>query len=265
MRTNFKLGLWLLVGSAVLGSGCSSDRRRGSVPADPLATRAGFCEEWGKRACTAPVVQACLAVDAAACAAKQADYCLSTLPSGYASDNAKACLDAVGSAYADDRLKAEEYEVVINFGAPCDKLIEGPGVSGSTCSVTNDCNTLDDLVCVSRPGQTGTCQVPVVQGGGRSCVEAYQLCEEGFYCNGSNCVEGKLEGQACSAQEPCGVDLNCAGPEGAKTCVLKGQTTAPCTSDDDCVSKICARSGSSGVCAPEIRLAPADPLCENLR
>jgi hypothetical protein len=265
MRTTFKLGFGLLLASALLGSGCGSDRKRGAAPADPLATVTGFCEEWGKRACSAPVVEVCLATDAAACANQQAQYCVLRMPPNYASDNAQTCLDAVGAAYSDARLTAKEYDTVINRGPPCDKLIEGPGQSGSPCSETSDCNTLDNLVCVSKPGAEGTCQVPVVQGGGRTCVEAFHLCEPGFYCNGSNCIEGPGEGQPCSPQVPCGEDFTCTAPEGSAICVAKKPNTAACSSDEECVSKICSRSASSGVCAPEIRLAAADPLCENLR
>jgi hypothetical protein len=192
-----------MLASALLGSGCGSDRKRTAIEADPLASVTGFCQEWGKRACSAPVVEACLATDATACANQQALFCVSLLPPGYASDNAKACLDAVGAAYSNATLTAKEYDTVINLGPPCDKLIEGPGVAGSPCRATSECNTLDNLVCVSKPGAEGSCQVPVIQGGGRSCVEAFHQCAPGFYCNGSNCIEGPAEGQPCSAQVPC--------------------------------------------------------------
>jgi hypothetical protein len=267
MRTTFNLGFGLLLASAVLGSGCGSDRRRGATPEDPLATKTGFCQEWGKKACGTQVMAACLGDTVDACIEAQGDFCEAIVPPNYASENAQRCLDAVGAAYSDARLTAQEYETVIHLGAPCDKLIAGPGQEGSPCRATPECNTLDDLVCVSKPGGSGTCQIPVVQGGGRSCVEPYQLCEKGFYCNGSNCVESRSEGQPCSASEPCAEEMKCAGEEGAKTCAPKGQITNPCATDDDCVSKICAKSGTAatGVCAPQIVLGPADPLCANLR
>lgn len=266
MRTNYQLGLGLLLVGALLGSGCGSDRKRAPVVEDPLATRTGFCEEWGAKACSDPVREACLAASKEACIAKQADYCLLLVKPDYAPDNAKTCLEAVGAAYSDAKLTAQEYEIVINLGAPCNKLIAGPGQSGSSCRETWECNTLDDLVCIIREGATiGTCEVPVVQGGGLSCVELFQKCAPGFYCNGSNCIVGKAEGEPCSAAEPCGLDLNCA--VASATCEPKGRATDPCENDNDCATKICAKTGTTnaGVCAPQIVLGPADPLCANLR
>ncbi len=265
MRTTVKLLSWFLVGSAAVSTGCGSDKKHGTQQEDPLEHVTGFCQEWGRRACNATVVDAC-ASKVEDCQEKQALFCLSILPPNYAKKNAKACLDAVAAAYLDAKLDAKEYDTVINLGPPCDKLIEGPGEAGAACRDTFECNTLEDLICVARPGEPGTCQVPVTQGGGRSCIEAFQVCESDFYCNGSNCVERRAAGQPCSAQDPCTEDSTCAGPEGAAVCTPKKPDREPCTSDDECVSKLCGLSGAgaTGRCAPQILLDVADPLCSNL-
>jgi|SoiMethySBSTD1v2_1073268.scaffolds.fasta_scaffold04190_15 hypothetical protein len=262
MRTTVKLLSWLLVGSAAV-SGCGSDKKHGAQQVDPLAEVTGFCAEWGKRACNANVLEAC-ASKLEDCQEKQALFCLSILPPNYARKNADACLAAVSTAYADAKLDAKEYATVIDLAAPCDKLIEGPGEAGAACRETFECNTLEDLICVALPGEPGTCQVPVTQGGGRSCVEAFQVCESDFYCNGSNCVERRAAGQPCSAQDPCMEDSTCAGPEGSAVCTPKKPDREPCTSNDECASKICGLSVTGGRCAPQILLDVADPLCSNL-
>jgi hypothetical protein len=250
-------------------AGACSGAKAGTDPVDPLETRSGFCERWGKSACSAEVVDRCLAADATVCAESQTVFCETILPgSGYSKQFAQVCLNAVKAAYADAELTREEHDTVIDLGPPCDKLIEGPGQVGDACSgKDSDCNTLEDLKCVARPGETGTCQVPTIVGGGRSCRQLHETCEEGFFCNGENCIERLGEGSLCSASAPCAEDLKCEGPDGAQTCVPKAELGGPCGNENDCVTGLCAKAPGavSGVCDNKIILTSADPLCENLR
>ena len=257
---------WVWVPLALVG-GCSG-AKEGTIPADPLETRSGFCEQWGKNACSAQVVDRCLAPDAAKCAETQTVFCESILPgSGYSKQFAKQCLDAVKTAYADAELTREEVDTVLRLGAPCDRLIEGPGNLGDACNGDSGCNTLEGLRCIARAGETGTCQVPTIVGGGLSCRQPHETCAEGFFCNGVNCIVRLGAGELCSASAPCAEALKCVGDPDTATCVPKAQLGGSCAADDDCVTALCARAAGamSGVCDNKIILTSADPLCGNLR
>jgi hypothetical protein len=263
MRTTVRLLGWLLLGSAALAGGCGSDHKNPRRIADPLENVTGFCEEWGKRACNQLVADACLAKSLEECAAAQAVHCVNTMKPNYDKKNAVACLDEVQKAYADAKLTAAEHEVVVNLRAPCDKLFEGPGTAGFPCTANHECNTLENFECVIHADGQGTCEVPEVQAGGFPCAAPYQVCGEAFYCNGQNCLVRPAVGQPCSMTVPCTDDATCVGIEGAGVCTAKLADREACTDPDECVSGICAFSGTNGRCAPHILLDAADPLCDN--
>jgi hypothetical protein len=259
----------LLMALAGMAAACSG-AREGSGVANPLASTEGFCTQWAKNACSKDVLANCAAQNVESCIATQKDFCVSILPSeGYSSKFAAPCLKAVKDAYADARLNAAEREAVIRLGAPCDKLIRGPGGVGATCSRDADCNTLESLTCVTKGSAGGTCQVPQEVGGGFACAQPQQTCAMGFFCDGANCLARRQLDDPCTADLPCAEDLKCpAGPDGgSSTCVAKAEVGGTCAGDDDCKSGICAKSASasSGVCTAEIILRADDQICGNLR
>lgn len=208
---------------------------------DPLRTREGFCAEWGEAACTKEVVSACAATDAEACAAAQAAHCMAVVSAGaYERSLARACLDSVRDAYADEKLTAAEAAVVLRGGAPC------------------------DFVCVEVDGE---CVPPEVVGGGQECSDAATICEEGFYCDGSNCLAVRTEGRACSDTIPCAEGLKCVEGTSGMVCEAKAGPGQPCATGEDCVSGICTlpAGDDEGICANEIILSAAEPTCSDLR
>ncbi len=242
----------------------------GSGGSSTLANTTSFCQAWGKAACNAEVVDACGASDADACARSQQGFCLNIVDIvGYNSQHAQECLDAVKAAYTDANLDAEELEVVLHLADPCHRLIKGSGNAGATCSENADCNTLDDLRCVIKPGQTqGSCQVPEEVGGGDRCDGPEQVCAEGYYCSVSNCIAYKDLGDACTYDAECSPENRCNAVAGADgECIARLEDTEICTADAECQSHICARSvnATEGVCVSDIRLSAAIPLCEDLR
>jgi hypothetical protein len=240
-----------------------------------------FCESFGRSACNETVVSKCSGggTDTDKCIASQAAFCMSKLesPAFYNSKNAKVCLNAVAEAYKDAKLSAAEVQVVRELAAPpCDQLIKGPGSLGSTCTRTQDCNTLEDLSCVIRPGDsTGSCQVPEIVGGGFSCTAPEKVCADGFYCNGQNCIEQPNQaGADCASDIPCGSGFNCidtspdAGtgqPCGAEAsscvCQAKISTGGACTLASECKSGVCAGK----ICQELVELTAEAAFCADLR
>lgn len=232
-RHRFSL-LWGLV----LSAGCSGDD--GSAP-DPYVTREGFCGEWAKAACTSRVVSACAATDQDACVATQAQFCTGVVSAeAYRKELARSCVSRVRSAYADERLTPEEARIVLTGGAPC------------------------DFACIDVDGE---CLEPTIVGGGMECTDPTSVCDEGFYCDGTNCLALRTEGRECSASMPCAPELKCVGEEGAQVCEAKAATGEPCATGDDCVSGICSlpAGAAEGICGAEIILSTAEPACMNLR
>jgi hypothetical protein len=244
---------------AALFAGCGSSKSRsGNI----YGTEEQFCAQWGKAACNAKVVSACAAATAESCVEKQAAYCMGLVPPNYSSKNAKACIDKVKAAYADAKLSAEEVAIVRDLGAPCDKLNKGPKQLGELCYASDECDGLQDLVCVIKLGAPdGTCQVPNQVGGGFSCKGADEVCGTGFYCDGSNCIAKLGTGETCSPEIPCLEDHLCQGT----ICVAKGATAASCADNQECLSGICAKPAlGPGKCVDSVVLTPTDPVCQSL-
>jgi hypothetical protein len=243
-----------------------------------LADVQSFCAEWAKRACNELVVGRCAAESNEACIAAQQTFCESLIPDGhYSATTASACLDAVEAAYSDAVLTADERDTVRRLGEPCDKIVSGSVGKDGECTTDGDCNRDVDLACVKKAGAaTGKCEKPTTVGGGISCADPDVTCEEGFYCDGAHCVEALGEGKSCSATAPCKSDFQCltaAGvPPGASDGGVEAATCQPlkkiggaCTTDADCLSRICApRVNSTAVCAEEIVLTPSEPICIDL-
>ncbi|MCE7889248.1 MAG: hypothetical protein DYH12_06030 [Sorangiineae bacterium PRO1] len=251
----------LIVPLVLLGlyAGCGSSKSR---PGDAYGTEDQFCKQWGKAACNSTVVSACAAASVDSCVEKQAAFCMGLVPPYYASKNAKSCIDKVKAAYADGKLTAAEKAVVRDAAAPCDKLNKGPKLAGETCDASDECDGLADLECVIKPGAPdGTCQVPKEVGGGFSCKAPDEVCAEGFYCDGSNCIAGKTSGETCSEDVACAPEFLCQGT----LCLPKGDTAASCQSDAECKSGICAKPAvGPGKCVDSVVLTPTDPICQSL-
>lgn len=259
------LALGLLFLSLPLG--CSSD----DPPPDPLAKREGFCRAWAEAACQQKVLDACNAPDKADCVATQSDFCLALVPSEYSSKRAEACLSAVKNAYRDAVLSADDIQVVLKLGAPCDQLSLGAAKQGEACSANEDCNTAGGFRCVIKAGDdSGSCEKPEEMGGGDPCDEPQQVCADGYFCNGENCVAYKRAGATCQGDYQCRPSDHCVlADEEAEdpTCEPRLKRAEPCTADSECQSLYCAKDEdeADGLCADSLVLTLREPLCKNLR
>ena len=257
MKISFVL-LCLAVG---IGACSSSD-----APPDPYASVASFCESWASSACNETVVLACSGADKAdstltqACITSQTAFCQTGLDipaTGYSSKNALACLTAVQSAYSDGKLNAQEIATVRHRGSPCNQLIKGAAAEGEPCTKDDDCNTLDDYLCLMKAG-TGTCQIPSVSANGDPCTAAGATCNPGYYCD-DNCVKSKVEGAKCTESFECAAGLTC---DAATTKCVAIVSSGNCTVDSDCaLGKIC----DAGLCVASITLGASNEICKDLR
>lgn len=247
---------------------CSAEKEGPKAPPSPYDTAAGFCEKWAEAACNDDVVSACSGggADVEACQDSQQAFCAQLVTESRYTDSkadAEACVDAVKAAYADGVLSAEEAETVLRLRNDCETISSGSGAEGASCQSDADCSTRDGLACVVPLGEaTGTCYVPVEQGGGFECTGADQVCAEGFYCNGEICQRRKVDGEVCSDTLPCLESLQCFG----SVCRPKAPVSSACSSDEECASGLCAKGSSeTGLCSAQIILSATEPTCQNLR
>lgn len=257
------IALCLLALSLPLACGVDEE-----TPPDPLATRTGFCQAWGENACQPDVVENCNAPDTAACVDSQADFCLGILPENYDVKLARECLAGVKAAYKDAKLSADDIAVVLKLGAPCDQLSAGTADEGEACSKNDDCNTAGGFVCVLKGAATeGSCEKPVEVGAGQRCKGANEVCPDGFYCNGTNCVALGESGDTCETDSECAPSDRCVGAADALTCEPRLARSEACTEDADCQSLYCAKADgeTEGLCAGTIVLSLNEPLCAQLR
>jgi len=251
----------------VTSFGCKSEK---DTPPDPLATRVGFCQAWAERACSEEVVADCNARTTAACQDTQSDFCLGIIPENYSSAHAKECLDAVGDAYADGNLTADELAVVLKLAEPCDKLSSGTQTDGESCRASDECDTAGGFTCITKAGaKTGACGKPEEVAAGEACDGPAQVCRDGYFCNGENCVVYKKTGASCEGDYMCKPEDRCVIETDATsgTCEARAELSEDCKSDDDCQSHYCSieEDSTSGICAARIRLGVHEPLCANLR
>lgn len=162
----------------------------------------------------------------------------------------------------DARLTGLEIATVRHRGDPCNHLIAGPLGAGRSCVSDDDCDTLENYLCVSKSG-SGSCQIPAVVSNGNSCAAPGAVCNIGYYCY-DNCVQSKGIGKACAADFECGTGLDCI-PDTA-TCEAR-VSSANCSIDDDCTTGACDIPANSdrGRCVSSIVLAPSESTCEDLR
>src|ERR1041385_8975564 len=263
---------------AVTASACST--KKDTLGDAQLADVKGFCAEWANRACNDQVVSRCAAESKDAWAAAQQSFCESLVPDGeYSALTASTCLEAVSAGYADAVLTADERDTVRKLGPPCDKIRSGSTGKGGDCTEDSDCNRDVDLACVKKAGnESGKCETPTTVSGGISCADPDVVCDDGFYCDGSHCVEAVGSGASCSGGVPCKADFQCVtaggtpldgsadGGASSGTCAPLKKTGEAGGRDGDCVSRICAPriNSPSGVCAEQILLTPSESICIDL-
>jgi len=249
-----------------LGMGaCSSTENE----PDPNGTVSGFCGNWAKAACSDSVVLTCSGEDKVdaeltdGCVSKQRVFCEGLLPAtGFSSEKASQCLSAVQAAYKDARLTAAEIATVRHRGTPCNQLIKGSQEKGESCTSDDDCNTLENFVCVLKSGE-GTCQIPTLVENGDPCSAPGATCNVGYYCGVDEaCVKSKDVGKACAATFECATGLECD----AGKCVERVSAES-CAKDDDCTTNVCdiPVGASTGRCVSTITLSASSGLCEDLR
>jgi hypothetical protein len=224
---------------------------------EPPMSRNDFCVSWAKRACSEESVSACQAPNVEACQDSQLEACLDLVPNNFIDDHADECLRAVESAYRDGDLTANELKIVLDLGAPCNQLVRGEGETDDGCDADQDCDASQDLECVK-----GTCQVREEVGAGFECDQPQQVCEEGFFCNGDNCIATQDEDEDCASTDECDSTLFCNADE---VCEARGEVRDPCGADEQCVSGLCLDFDGQSECVDRIRLARSEPLCDTLR
>jgi hypothetical protein len=226
-------------------------------------TRASFCADWARSACSKETVSACQAPSQAACEGSQAKACLKLVPEEFSDSKGSACIDAVKAAYDDGDLRDAELATVFRLAGPCAAIVRGPGDMGDECSSTRDCNAPGGLMCVRKGSdKLGECQVPVEVAGGRDCSAANKVCGAGFYCDGNNCIEAKSAGRDCTNTEECTTGLFC-NPTGK--CEAGRGVSASCTDDIQCSTGICLGDADKMICTDRVVLARSEPVCDDLR
>jgi hypothetical protein len=261
--------LLLPLSSVLIWFGCSGSQPGFGAEEDKLRTESSFCVEWAKAACNPRVIAACGTSDRTDCIATQADFCRALVPTGYKSTHAEECIEAVEDAYDDADLTAGELNVVLKLGGECSQLTDGGQDEGDDCVRSADCDGVNGFTCVTKAGQViGTCQLPVPAGGGDPCDDPEVVCDEGFYCDGENCLRRRVLDDACDSSEMCAADLQCviAADATEGTCVPRFDIGEPCTADGECVSNIClGYTEAEKICLANVRLAALDPVCRELR
>jgi len=226
-------------------------------------TREAFCRDWAAGACSEEVVSNCQARSAGACRETQQDFCLDLIPEDFSDRDGRACTDAVARAYADGQLRDEELAIVLKLGGPCDRIVVGSREAGESCGDSSECDRPRGYACVRKAdSERGTCQLPDRVGAGRDCEAEDAVCEPGFYCDGSHCVESKEPGASCTIPEQCGEEGYC-NDEGE--CAERLAVSEPCDEDEQCAEGICYAYDGEKVCTTRIILSRAEPICQDLK
>lgn len=243
------------------GAGGSSSRD--SSQSSRTRTADELCQQWARAACSDAVVSACQASNADECRQTQANFCHSIVPEQIASTGSDNCIAAVGAAYRDADLRGDELALVLRFSGACARTVIGPSKQGEDCKLTTDCDVSRGYSCVHKAdAELGTCQIAQVVEPGRDCRDAAKTCQEGFYCDGHNCIETLAEGEPCMLAEQCGQNQLC---DASGACAARHAVNDSCENDGECARGICSELADKKVCTDRVVLSRADPLCANLR
>lgn len=230
----------------------------------PAETRQDFCDRWANAACNSEVVSVCQASSADDCRLSQEAFCLGLVPeSGFVDARADECIAAVGAAYRDANLDIAELETVIRLGPPCDTLVRGARTRGDSCLSRLDCDAPGGFDCVFKGSETsGTCERPELIDPGLRCDEPGQICTDGFYCDGRNCIAGREPGEPCARNGEC-AEGYCSPDD---VCVAGLAVGTDCSDDFECASGLCyLAAGGIRECTDRVRLSRTDPACADLR
>lgn len=221
-----------------------------------------FCEQWAKAACTDAVISACQASDEQECQNTQAEFCRNLVPEELASAGRSECIAAVGSAYRDADLRGDELALVLRFQGVCARTVVGPSAQDDDCTSSSDCDLARGFSCVLKADSgMGTCQIAEEVEPGRTCAAAEKTCQEGFFCDGRNCIETLPAGEECVIHAQCGEGF-C---DGSGKCAQRRAVNDSCQEDLECARGICSELAGEKVCTDRVVLSRADPLCATLR
>lgn len=246
----------LILVSAVL---CFTACKEEEEPAP--RTRGDFCRDWAAAACNDEVVSVCQAADIEACIDTQEDYCETIAPERFSGARSDKCIEAVANAYSDADLTASELLTVRLLDEPCHQLSSGTRGEGQSCTMRDDCETAAGFDCVMKSDRmTGTCEVPEVVDPGEDCEADQQVCTEGFFCNGENCIAARDPGDPCMHHEEC--DDGYCDADG--TCAEGLSIREACEEDAQCAEGICFDFGDARECTDRIVLSRGVPICDDL-
>jgi hypothetical protein len=128
--------------------------------------------------------------------------------------------------------------------------------------VRTDCDRAAGYDFIHKLGQQrGVCEIPELIEGGRNCEAAQRVCVEDFFCDGSNCIEARSAGAACSSAFECGEAGFC---NQVGQCEERFAVDQACDDDAQCLSGICYEFEGESLCTDRIRLSRAEPLCDQL-
>jgi hypothetical protein len=224
-------------------------------------TRSEFCRSWAEAACSEETISACQSADAEACTSSQEDACIERVPADFSDAKGDACIAAVKAAYADADLKGDELATVLRLAGPCANIVRGPKSVGQSCTSNSDCDASSGFTCVNSLQRESTCQKAEIVQAGRDCSAPQKTCEEGFFCDGDNCIEAKDANDDCSIHEQCGTGF--CNDDGK--CEARRKVSESCTADIECGDGVCYSFENKKSCTDRIILARSEPLCEELR
>lgn len=256
--------LAVIVGA--LGGGCTVETTEGTE--FPFPTEASFCDALAEVQCNDAVVSACYGSDQASLA-EDAKSCLSAASRGescnplgltYHPETAESCLLKQRDAYADAEISSSELKTLTEA---CIAVFSGGGRNGAECTADTDCNTGAGQRCLVKKGEEGKCFKPVVVSAGHKCTAEDALCEDGFFCDGSNCIAQPEVGEACEAGQPCVSGAYCA----ADKCEAQVSNGHDCTSATECKGGFCLQDsdGTDGLCASTSKLQLNGANCNPFR
>jgi hypothetical protein len=247
-----------LASAIALAAGCVSDDEGPTGPKYP--TEGAFCTALAEVVCSGKVVEGCYgannADNAASCKEAYRSEGCNAGNYEYHPEGAEKCIEKMKAIYADGALTQAELD---SAHITCLDALSDSGGPNAVCTVDDECHAPSKLRCVIKTGTEGTCQVPEEVGGGIGCGGPSQVCAEGFYCNGSNCVED-LGGRTCSDTDPpCGSDEYCEIIPATMMgqCVAKIADGQMCTTAEECSGGFCQTTCRSNLvlvdpvaCAP---------------